>query len=740
MEHVREQVYLAALLHDERLRKLTGGLSLCDNLSHPLETLIKEAECLAIGRSPGGINQMDISRGSLVPLACTILHEGEKHCEWGLSAIPLSLTRKSFPHKGLSQPVDEGALWRDFAAEIEAIDTDDVYIFSEILLALLYKYASNLPGDNIDCPGVSLYDQRKSTAALAVCLYDTMTFTENMEHPFLLIGGDLSGIQSYIYQISSKYAGKNLKGRSFYLRLLTDAVVRYLLKELDLFRANIVYNSGGGFYLLAPNTSAVVRKLNEAVKHIERKMFLTHGLSLFLAIDFIKLPKSVLQHTDQETLGDMWHKLFTQRDMKKNAKLSDLILEQEDSFFEPFMPEENGMVDICTGEYFMRKEERQKLGELSPIRQTTKEQILLGQALKHCDHIIISENPLPLANGLNPIELGFYYYLLEDSDIRNLDYLEKVSIITLNKNQFLVPFGKNCIYGMEFYGGNQVKCDQFEKLCVVRSDDSFHRLGVLRMDVDNLGTIFQQGLSPEHSSLSSMSALSRTFDYFFSGYLNTVWKDVDPDHSLIIYSGGDDLFIVGDWRVTIELAERIHTDFKLFMCNNPAFSISGGIAFIEDKFPIMKGAELSANEESNAKDHLCGGTSKNSLSFLGMAMNFDAEYPLIKALKTDIVRIVGEGKLPTSFISKILSHWINAEWENHEINNVKTYWMLAYDLGRMKERIKDVTAKQLIEYCRVDTCSSAHLLRGTVIQTVYHPLELWALACRWAELELRSLK
>ena len=37
----------------------------------------------------------------------------------------------------------------------------------------------------------------------------------------LLVGGDFSGIQKYIYKIASKHAGRSLKGRSFYLHLLS---------------------------------------------------------------------------------------------------------------------------------------------------------------------------------------------------------------------------------------------------------------------------------------------------------------------------------------------------------------------------------------------------------------------------------------------------------------------------------------------------------------------------------------
>jgi CRISPR-associated protein Csm1 len=69
----------------------------------------------------------------------------------------------------------------------------------------------------------------------------------------LLIGGDLSGIQRFLYAISSEGAAKSLRGRSAYLALLADAAVEFLLRELDLPPTQVVYRSGGHFYLLAPS-------------------------------------------------------------------------------------------------------------------------------------------------------------------------------------------------------------------------------------------------------------------------------------------------------------------------------------------------------------------------------------------------------------------------------------------------------------------------------------------------------
>ena len=108
---------------------------------------------------------------------------------------------------------------------------------------------------------------------------------------------------------------------------------------------------------------------------------------------------------------------------------------------------------------------------------------------------------------------------------------------------------------MEFYGGNTFNGNTFEEMC---DNPKLRKLGILRMDVDNLGSIFQSGLSKEKSSLARYASLSRSFDYFFSGYINNiVMQEENVDKSFIVYSGGDDLFIVGEWNTTIRIAKTI---------------------------------------------------------------------------------------------------------------------------------------------------------------------------------------
>jgi len=474
---------------------------------------------------------------------------------------------------------------------------------------------------------------------------------------------------------------------------------------------------------------------------------------LYLAIDTIPFSKDAMLHESSHSLGDIWAQLFDKKEAKKNAKYRKLLEGRYSSFFEPSLSGGDLLVDVVTGEHFAEGETPTSLGDLEPIRQTTKEQIELGRVLKDTDSMVVSDGVIPYWQDrphIQPLGIGVHYYFVKKEELEKMKAelrasADKITVVTLNGKDGECDFlgmvdGIDNAYQLEFYGGNGLSDRSditFEEMCERNSDDAFQRLGVLRMDVDNLGHIFQSGISSARSTLSRMSALSRSFDYFFSGYLNTIWRDCEPDRSFIIYSGGDDLFVIGSWDTTLRLSERIHKDFRIFTCENPAFSISGGVSIVGAKFPIMKGAEFSHNEESNAKKHTCAQHSKNSLSFLGSAFNFDLEFPQVKGLKDELVSLLNDEALPKSFISKVLQLHADAKFDNHEITEVKTYWMSAYTLGRMLQRAKE-PARTLINTCKNEICTNAHRLNGKDIKGEYHPLELWAFACRWAELETRT--
>lgn len=155
-------------------------------------------------------------------------------------------------------------LWQAFIKEIQSYSFEETH--PDTLLSLCKKYWWTIPSASYkNVPDVSLYEHSRLTAALSACLYLQLEAeaggverampeqVRDREKPrYLLVSGDVTGIQKYIYGIGHKGAAKSLKGRSFWLNQTVDTAARYLLDRCGLTNANLVYASGGKFYLLLP--------------------------------------------------------------------------------------------------------------------------------------------------------------------------------------------------------------------------------------------------------------------------------------------------------------------------------------------------------------------------------------------------------------------------------------------------------------------------------------------------------
>ncbi|MEL6195343.1 MAG: HD domain-containing protein, partial [Bacteroidota bacterium] len=159
--------------------------------------------------------------------------------EYHLPLTSFSLSGDTFPRPGdiKQDQAPYQQLWDEFSTEVHKLGDQSIQSLPDTLLFLLEKYTSRIPSSTQHLTDVSLYDHLKTTAAFALCLYDVQKSGVSPENKFLLVGGDVSGIQSYIYDIISKYAAKNLKGRSFYIQMLVDAILSHTLQSLNLYRA-----------------------------------------------------------------------------------------------------------------------------------------------------------------------------------------------------------------------------------------------------------------------------------------------------------------------------------------------------------------------------------------------------------------------------------------------------------------------------------------------------------------------
>ncbi len=205
----------------------------------------------------------------------------------------------------------------------------------ESLQLLMQRYLTPVPA--ADAEDTSLYDHARMTGALAAVLAGSdagklaqSNLAKDDTPMALLVGGDLSGIQDFIYTITSRGAASALRGRSFYLQLLTDAVMRYTLSELQLPATNVVYAGGGKFFLLARVSDA--ERLTDIQRHVSDVLLRHHGGDLYLSLQSVPL---VARDFFDGHISQRWAALSEKHQAAKQRRFSELNEEQLAALFKP---------------------------------------------------------------------------------------------------------------------------------------------------------------------------------------------------------------------------------------------------------------------------------------------------------------------------------------------------------------------------------------------------------------------
>ena len=608
-------------------------------------------------------------------------------------------------------------------------------------------------------PDVSLYDHSRMTAALAACLVDlpteevinrlsavervfqnkaTQQDHEMLAEPaVLLLGGDISGIQDFIYTISARGAAKTLRGRSFYLQLLTEAVLRFVLNQLELPYSNVIYTGGGHFYLLAP-LSAQARLL-QLRQNITRKLLRHHGTSLYLALAAASIPYNGFQ---KGQLPIHWNEMHRQLNRVKQRRYVELEQDLYDQVFAPHAHAGN-QEDHCAvcGEQRANTsplEGDDEGGRVCNLCASFDTQ--LGKYLPETHTIALGigtpqeSQPHTALDAL--AEFGLYVRLLTRTN-QVLDFkqdpVQRVILWSLSDQQHPVQTpGFHPVHWLR-YTVNQVPEKDFNEL--QDASTGIKRLGVLRMDMDNLGLIFQQGFGKDSASsiatLSRLSTLSLQISIFFEGWVKKIIESqpfLGSDGKPLIYSvyaGGDDLFLIGPWDRIPELAQTIHRDFNRYVNHHPACHISGGMAFIHGKYPLYQAAEDAGDSLDLAKS-LDG---KNAFAFLDKAWKW-GQFAEISSKQEQLVRLTSELGGPKSIL-QILQQLAAAEEEARKKHEGKPVWGPWMWRGNyMITRLKDRENNERLEIIKsIDNDLKA---------SMYANLQPWGVAARWAQLFVRT--
>lgn len=517
-----------------------------------------------------------------------------------------------FAKDGAAKPSSEfyKTIKEKLSGKLENASVDMDFINS--YLETLERTTSYIPvsGSGDEKVDISVYEHIKQSIAIGSSLYEYLTENDRIkdqeklyhspeefykEKSILLYSMDFSGIQSFIYgQYGKEEVLKNLRSRSFYLEILMENVIDELLKSLNLSVANLLYAGGGHAYFILANTQRTKTILADFDADIKAWMQDTFGIDLYIGSGYCECSCNDLQNKPDGAYSNCFREVsgaVSQNKLRRYGASQIKALnkgkktdgERECKIcHSSYNLNENGVCSLCDGFAKLSKD-------------------ILNREI----FTVVSDKE----NGILPIYRNGY---LSAENIKRKDGEE---YLKTKKKILIRAYSKNGVYkGKDYvktiYVGDYHNADTLENL--VKDGVGIKRLGVLRGDIDNLGKAFVGGFEKSKQTLSKSAAFSRKLTQFFKYDINNILRnpiykipfsdgeDENTDRKIaIIYSGGDDVFVVGAWKDIIEFGVDLYNNLKEY--TQGTLTVSAGLGIYMPKYPISYMAEKTGELEDYSK-------------------------------------------------------------------------------------------------------------------------------------------
>jgi len=670
---------------------------------------------------------------------------------------------KGYEHDDKEQAQKEyKKLWEAFKADLEKIPDshrDNWELWLDHFETLWATYTHAIPSAtafNVR-PDVSLYDHSRVTAAMATALWryhheQGQTGDETVkalseqgqswqDEKFLLIQGDFFGIQDFIFANGGethKRAAKLLRGRSFYVSLLTECAALKVLNALSLPATSQVINAAGKFMIVAAKTDATIKKLQQ-VQHELNNWFLNYsygqaGIGLAWQAsscnDFRRAKKE-----EDSPYRTLIKKLFAQMDTIKAQRYQLCDNEQAPIVFTDFLDQFNNDLGVCQID---GKSPAKALYENEiAVSELAYDQIETGHWLTRRQRILVTEQPLNMKSTLKVSIFGYFISFVKNEDIqgkfgkeaktgnlrRAWDYSlpESATDALWNGyarraiNAYVPIVDDNALLEatLDKYQSveEQLEPEDAKTLNHLACEDrklqedgtwlGIKALTTLKGDVDNLGSIFESGL--EDISFTKTAALSRQMNAFFTIYLP--WLCGQPDspykNSYTVFAGGDDFFMIGPWLSQIKLASAMRQAFQDYVTHNPELHFSAGLSSHKAGLPIPQIGEMAETALEQAKAHNPNSDlnkklplPKNAVTCFNQTVFWDEFETLLNKRLPTLQALTKDLKLSTGYVYGLLYLIDMAEKVKKHPENAIWHSYFAYRTTRMLEKQKKLDSDQ----------------------------------------------
>ncbi len=619
--------------------------------AEPDEWLIAEADRLASGHDRRPAEEIDGEGFRAVALDSVFrrlrLLDGRVGSWYSYVPDELELDDRIMPgnNPGRSLQPEYQRVADAFQGQLQRWPKLPVARLCDALLGLSERWLTTTPASTVDVPGVSLHDHSRLVAALAAAMrvfhrdtgsYDESAVRQRDLPKFLLVGGDLSGIQGYLFEQmadTTRGMARAYRARSFYLAMLTHAAGLRLLADLGLPCFNRVLDAGGRFTLLVPNTPQALDAISRIQAKLDAWMLERHAGRLTLILH------KMTPAAGADFLGDRFHALYRQflnaTRVAKGRKLASYLVRNGQ-----WQPEHQRMEYVHTREREQRDFERDAtLGRRLPkatcigLWAADAPQGLLSEPVPVFDlHLQLFDKPpdpddiaraadffrvrpdprIPEWVPFRPV--GARIPQLNHEDVQRIgpsaESTESASGAPTDDDG--VRFGATATFEHLAQLARRSKANG-------NGEEGLPAIACLKADVDRLGMLFREGFEGD-VSFGRVATLSRMLDLFFKGYMANQLADPNGPHRLVytVFAGGDDLMLIGPWPTMLELACELRGWFRRFAAENTDVTLSAGIALGHPRFPIYALAEQAEDQLTAAKD-----AGRNRISVFNEILTWD---------------------------------------------------------------------------------------------------------------------
>jgi CRISPR-associated protein Csm1 len=598
-------------------------------------------------------------------------------------------------------------------------------------------------------PDVSLYDHSRVAAALATALwryhYECGKTDEAarkqlndqqqswQEKKFLLIQGDFFGIQDFIFANggeTNKRAAKLLRGRSFYVSLLSECAALKVLDALDLPSTSQVINAAGKFMIVAPNAAATIEKLQQVQQELDQ-WFLDHswgqagvGLAWTEAAcnDFRRHAGGAQGESPYQKLIKA---LFEQLEIIKNQRFNLCANSTAPTVFNDFLDKFNNEKGVCRVDG--RSPAKILLDNEIWISELANDQINTGAWLAKAERerILITQKSLGMETALKIPIFGYHVSFAKSEEEQGKFGEQAKNGNLLRAWDFSLPksgdqalwngYARRTINAYvplfddkaaaedalgKYTGEDKLNLGEAKTFNHIACEDQILRenhqwqgisaLSTLKGDVDNLGMIFQSGLGND-ASFSKTAALSRQINAFFTVYLPWLCQsDSQYRNTYAVFAGGDDFFLIGPWLSQIKLASKMRQAFQEYVAHNPQVHFSAGISTTKPGLSINQLGDMAEDALEQAKTHNPARqmvAPKNAVTCFNQRMFWD-EFTELAKRRTRLQELNKEMNLSTGYVYGLLNLIDMAEKVHEKPENAIWHSYFAYRTVRMLERNK----------------------------------------------------